>query len=106
MTNSAESRATAKAKIGQIFRYLEALNQLRNPVIRRLDDQPWKYYLRSLPSHSSIERMPVVDAAPPIEEGEPTNLKDDNFLLRVRRPTFTPCPPPPDPLQAWLEYGW
>jgi hypothetical protein len=40
----------AKGKILQIFKYLQALNQLRNPVIRDINLQPWSLWYKDLPN--------------------------------------------------------
>ncbi len=42
---------TARDKITRVFRYLEALNQHRNPVQRQIGSQPWSLWLHELPSH-------------------------------------------------------
>src|SRR5713226_6896554 len=47
---------TARDKITRVFRYLEALNQHRNPVQRQIGSQPWSLWLHELPSHSSVQR--------------------------------------------------
>src|SRR4051812_10775763 len=86
-TNLARSRGV------QLFRYLQALNELRNPVVRNLDEQRWLLRLATLPEHSSIERgRPSTET----EEG-------DDFLLRVTRPTTTDAPPLPAKLVGWLR---
>jgi very-short-patch-repair endonuclease len=95
----------------QIFRYLEALNQQRNPAKRHLDDQLWHLWFRDLPEHPSIRRAEFA-SSPSSAEGtsaqsvETSPVPDDEFILKVRRPKLTPCPPPPEPLAQWLERGW
>ena len=32
--------------------------------------------------------------------------EDSDIVLRLTRPTTTPCPPPPAALSAWLKLGW
>lgn len=79
-----------RRRLLQVFRYLEALNQLRNPVVRQIDDQPWILRLRSLPAHSTVQRgLPGTEA----DEG-------DDFLLKVRRTTVPDAPALPEALAA------
>jgi len=46
----------ARDKLTRVFRYLEALNQHRNPAKRQLREQPWSLWMRDLPEHASIQR--------------------------------------------------
>jgi very-short-patch-repair endonuclease len=80
----------ARDRISRVFRYLQALNEHRNPPKRLLRDQPWSMHFRRLPDHHSIQR------------GGP----GDEILLRVRRPFLTPAPKPPAIIADWLERGW
>jgi hypothetical protein len=43
-------------KSSRVFRYLEALNQHRNPAKRQIREQPWNLRLHELPEHPSIQR--------------------------------------------------
>ena len=52
----AEKLRVARDKLTRVFRYLEALNQHRNPAKRQIHDQPWSFWLRDLPDHPSIHR--------------------------------------------------
>ena len=55
-TESSDVLRVARDKIARVFRYLEALNQHRNPVQRQLSSQQWSLWLHDLPSHSSTQR--------------------------------------------------
>src|SRR5215469_3193742 len=85
----------------QIFRYLEALNQHRNPARRHLDDQLWHLWFRDLPEHPAIRRAEFADS-PSSPDGaaaqceEAPRVLDDDFVLKVRRPKLAPCPSPPE----------
>ena len=83
----------ARARIRRIFQFLDAYVQLRNPVVRRISEQPWTLWLRELPDSPSVSRP---DADKP----------EDRFIFRVRRPLLTPCPRPPEELKHWLLTGW
>src|SRR5438034_8854204 len=96
-----EKLRVAREKLTRVFRYLEALNQHRNPAKRQIGEQLWLLWFRNLPDHPSIRRG-VVDEAPNAEAGaqpgagpEPQRVGDD-FVLKVRRPTLTRAPSPPD----------
>jgi very-short-patch-repair endonuclease len=86
----------AKSRFGQVVEYLRALDQVRNPVRRSVDEHPWSYWLRDLPPHPSIRRGVVLEGATGDDAG-------DDFVLRVRRPTTTSGPPVPADLEAWIS---
>jgi hypothetical protein len=94
-----ESLRNARSRIDQVFAYLQALNELRNPVIRRLDEQPWVLRFRDLPPHPSILKGRVPDG-----DNQPAAV--DDFILRVGRPQLTPPPAPPVEIVDWLRDGW
>jgi len=93
---SSEQQDIIKLKLTAIFRYLQALDQLRNPVERNIEDQLWKLWLRDLPNHPAVQRGMVSSNS---EESE-------DYLLKVRRPRLTEAPRPPQELFEWLEDGW
>lgn len=80
-------------KLMQVYRYLEALNQLRNPVITDIQEQPWRLWLRDIPNHSSIRVAQ-------------DSLGSTDFIMRVRRPKLIPVEAPPQEIIHWLSTGW
>lgn len=90
------AQAVTRAKLQQIFQYLREYNQLRNPVEREIDAQPWVLWYHDLPEHESIQLGRA--------EGEKTEGVD--YLLRVRRPATTRAPEPPEAIRPWLKRGW
>src|SRR4029077_2512618 len=46
----------ARDKLTRVFRYLEALNQHRNPAKRQIREQLWSLWLSGLPDHPCIKR--------------------------------------------------
>jgi very-short-patch-repair endonuclease len=78
-------------KIRQIFQYLEAFNQQRNPVIRQVDEQEWALWLKNLPVQPTITR---------------NTESDDSFVLKVGRANLTFPPAPPQEIKDWLQPGW
>ena len=94
-------------RLVQVFEYLKALNEHRNPAIRHIDDQPWHMWLDRLPDHHAIERItPLVVDAPDDPVDAPPGSPEDEFLLRVRRPKLTKAPTPPVEIRTWLKDGW
>ena len=94
----------AKRRIRQVFEYLKALHEHRNPAIRQVSEQRWSMWLDDLPRHPAIER-PARMVAGETSETESTD-SETYFVLRVRRPRLTPAPPPPDTLRDWIQPGW
>src|SRR6478672_10380558 len=82
-----------KMRIKQVFEYLKALNDHRNPVVRQVKDHPWHFWLDHLPDHPSIDLQAVrpQKARETEEDGE---LAAPPYLFRVRRPKLTPPPSP------------
>jgi very-short-patch-repair endonuclease/DNA polymerase III delta prime subunit len=103
-----EKLRIARDKLTRVFRYLEALNQHRNPAKRQIREQLWSLWLRNLPDHPSIKR----GAAKPgplrakAKENQATADNSEGFVLKVQRPSLTRPPEPPNGFAAWLEAGW
>jgi very-short-patch-repair endonuclease len=94
-------------KLTRVFRYLEALNQHRNPAKRRIHEQPWSLWLRALPQHPSIRRGAAKTSSSQAKNGNSQNPEDAaTFVLKVQRPRLTRAPEPPLEIAAWLEDGW
>src|SRR6266446_1496080 len=103
-----EKLRVAREKLTRVFRYLEALNQHRNPAKRQIREQLWSLWLHDLPEHPSIKRgasksAPLKAAAADGQSAEGGNV---TFVLRVQRPTLTAPPAPPGEIAEWLETGW
>jgi hypothetical protein len=99
----------ARDKLTRVFRYLEALNQHRNPAKRQIHEQPWSLWLHGLPSHSTIKRGAAKSSTSKSKAKETQPAESDavgDFLLKVQRPVLTRPPEPPDDIANWLEAGW
>ena len=112
---SHETYDQAHAKLVKIFRYLQAFNQLNNPVQREISDQPWVMWFYELPDHPCIRRGAVASTISDIDEEDTNNLTratkdtaspDGNFLLKVSRPELTDAPRPPGEVTPWLQNDW
>src|SRR6266852_335503 len=97
----------AREKITRVFRYLEALNQHRNPVQRELSGQLWSVWLHDLPVHPSIQRG-VARLNPPAAGAQDASAQssEESFVFKVRRPKLSPPPDPPKQITLWLKEGW
>lgn len=85
----------AKERVTQIYKYLEALCQHRNPVKRQVSEQPWILWLDSLVDHPAIKFAKFFS-----DEGQKTSI------LKVKRPSITVAPAPPNDLRDWIKNGW
>ncbi|GCE12396.1 AAA domain-containing protein [Tengunoibacter tsumagoiensis] len=115
-TNTAAQEA--HSKLFQIFRYAQAFNHLQNPVQQDVEKQSWSLWLNNIPVHSCIclgTTSGEEDATPSLSPHQPTSLSDkkkalefssDNVILKVKRPTLTDPPAPPEEILPWLENGW
>jgi very-short-patch-repair endonuclease/cellulose biosynthesis protein BcsQ len=109
-----EAHDLARPKLLQVFRYLQALHQLRNPIQREITSQPWVLWLHDLPDHPCVRRgLGIAASAPDGDDGE--SLADpqkdemsaaDDYILKVSRPRLTDPPEPPAELLPWLLPGW
>jgi len=102
---------TARDKITRVFRYLEALNQHRNPVQRQISSQLWSLWLHDLPSHSSVQRgVTRPDSVTPNRLDTKVQSIDrpsrETFVFKVERPRLSQAPEPPKELALWLKEDW
>jgi len=104
----AEKLRSGRDKLTRVFRYLEALNQHRNPAKRQIREQLWNLWLHDLPDHPSIKRGGVKSRASKVASAESQNGETGgaSFVLKVQRPALTPPPTPPPEIAEWLETGW
>src|SRR3954447_22409761 len=100
MTASEQPSDIARQRIGQVFRYLQALNDRRNTAVRQLAQQPWVHSLTDLPSHRAVRRGTMLAE---LLGGDTSGREaSDEYILRVARPRITMPPPPPPELLEWL----
>ena len=104
----AEKLRVAREKLTRVFRYLEALNQHRNPTKRQLREQPWSLWMRELPDHPSIQKGTAKTSSPKVTgaNSQPVEDAGPSYVLKVRRPRLTRPPEPPEEISVWLEEGW
>jgi very-short-patch-repair endonuclease len=104
----ADKLQVARDKLTRVFRYLEALNQHRNPAKRQIREQLWSFWLRNLPDHPAIKQGLAQSNLPKTKASEnaSTDAGGEGFFLKVQRPTLTRSPEPPREIADWLEAGW
>jgi len=107
-TMEPEKLRVAREKLTRVFRYLEALNQHRNPAKRQIREQLWSFSLRDLPEHPSIQRGSAEASSLKTQNGNSQSIEDGgaSYVLKVQRPRLTRAPEPPDEIFAWLKDGW
>jgi hypothetical protein len=93
----------AHSRLTQVFKFLKALNELRNPVPRDLSAYSQVLRLDTWPVHPNIivqrgDREDKEDDADTDSEMEP--------IIRIQRARLTSCPNPPDALDGWLKSSW
>jgi len=94
-----------KLRIKQVFEYLKALNDHRNPAVRQVKEHPWHFWLDHLPDHPSIE-LQALRPQEASDADESEELTAPLYLFRVRRPKLTPPLSPAAELHDWLHAGW
>ena len=103
----ADKLRVSREKLTRVFRYLEALNQHRNPAKRQLREQLWSLRLCDLPEHSSIQRGEVKAASAKAKKAnDEATSNGASYVLKVQRPRLTRPPEPPEEIAAWLASGW
>src|SRR5579859_4438564 len=103
-----EKLRISREKLTRVFRYLEALNQHRNPAKRRIHEQPWSFWLRDLPEHSSIQRGEAKVSSSKTKNGstQSSEANGPTYVLKVQRPRLTRGPEPSEEIADWLKDGW
>lgn len=104
MPETAErSSDVAQSRLTKVFKFLKALNELRNPVPRDLSAYSQVLWIDKWPVHPTI----IVQRGNR-EEGEDDADIDVDMepTIRVQRAWLTPCPNPPNVLADWLKPTW
>src|SRR5438874_3102867 len=104
MAGTAERKTdVAQNRLTQVFKFLKALNELRNPVPRDLSAYSQILWLDKWPTHPTIiiqrgDREDNEDETDVDAEMEPT--------IRVQRARLAACLNPPASLDGWLKTTW
>ena len=107
-----EETEPGRRRVMQLFRYLQAYHQMRNPILRTVQDHSWRLWFRELPTHSCVRigtfEVEGDDENTPVNENGSLPSADtvDDFVLRVSRPNLKPAPEPPKEIADWVLPGW
>lgn len=99
-----------RTRVRKIFEFLRAFDQIRNPVVCRLDQLDWSLDLTDLPASERVwgayppDRPRSADPTRGLEV--PEDVLSRPVLLVVRRPKLSVPPPPPHGLEHWVEGNW
>ncbi|HBV97350.1 MAG TPA: hypothetical protein DEF36_09940 [Desulfotomaculum sp.] len=99
-----ETKELAIKRLTQVYRYIQALDQLQNPVRKNINEQPWVLWFHDLPEHPTVQ-CGKVDIVLDSDESEVVQT-GDNFILKVNRPELKRAPEPPAEIADWLQNGW
>jgi hypothetical protein len=84
-----ETIRIGRDRLLRVFRYLEALNEHRNPVKRHIGEQLWTQRLKNLPDHPSIRKgaSPAAELPAPVanHDGAAAEQQDSDFILKIAR---------------------
>lgn len=82
-----------RKRLKQLFHYLQAFNQQRNPVVRQVEDQAWALWLKNLPKHTTIRCGSGAD-------------ENEHYVFKISRPKLVSAPEAPKEIEDWLLPGW
>jgi hypothetical protein len=92
-----------------VFAFLKAFAERRAANVRTLDEVPRKLRLKALPDHPAI-KIGSVTLKPGGARSRDTEDEEEaraaEPLIRVRRPTLTKAPAPPELVAEWVLRGW
>ncbi len=93
---------TQQERAVSLFEFIRELNKLKQKVVLDMHEYLLCRPLSGLPEDPEHIEVFYRDR---VEEDAPES-GSGNVLLRLRKPEFEPCPPPPSILVSWLVPGW
>ena len=82
-------------KLTQIFQFLQALDQIKNPVEKDVQKQLWNLWFVKLPDHDCID---IASTFRGLENGNPSEEEaapvGKDYILRIIRPQSLSVPQP------------
>ncbi len=98
----------ARNRIRQLFRFLQAFNEKKNPIPTQISEQARVRWWRDFPVHPNLRVAAFEDTPLDDIDDSPTQSAPEavDFVLKVRR-AEVPLPPAlPDLLAGWVAEGW
>src|SRR5216683_7746133 len=95
-----EAQEQTRPKIIQIFRYLQALNQVRNPPQRNFDPQAWTLWFHDLPIHPCICALSTYGET--MIHTSPTTVP--SVTCRSQQPATGKLNPVPYSAPGWYQF--
>ncbi|MEO6487008.1 MAG: hypothetical protein ABIO78_03585, partial [Thermoanaerobaculia bacterium] len=99
----------ARPRIRQLFRFLQAFNEKKNPVPTQISEQPRVQWWNDLPAHPNLKVAAFKDTALDDDTDEPSEQSAPDvvdFVLKVSRADVPARPALPDVLVGWAADGW
>src|SRR5579884_157005 len=99
-----------RQRVTQLFRFLQALHQARNPIHRDIKEYPFDLWFHELPEHPCLYIASTQNGDngtdDDVESTEKSTRLSNEIVLRVQRPDPKPVPSPPVEIAGWLQPGW
>lgn len=95
----------ARERIVRLYKFVAALYDRRNPVVRQMNDHEWILRFSDIPDHPSITLTQFAE----VDDSETNEAEGDDspdVFLRCKRPPVTAAPAKPDALRDWLGREW
>lgn len=102
MVNSEDARS----KLLQVFQFLQALDQIKNPVEKDVERQLWTQWFSELPEHEYIDMGTMYTHKDGSALEQENSTSHNNYILKVTRPQNLTIPEPPEGIKPWLDPGW
>ncbi|HEX6811959.1 MAG TPA: AAA domain-containing protein [Planctomycetota bacterium] len=99
--STTDVETTARARIAQVFRYLQELHRIKTPPVVQLDQREWSLRFDALPSTPHVKLGFQLEAGGRLLADSGHDVS--GFVLKVARPAETECPEPSVILKNWLR---
>lgn len=86
--------SSSNNKIKELFKFLDEYNNIKNPVITEIENQPWKKWMDNVGENKYIINNIY------------NNLYEEDVIFSVDKPNRIQCPKPPEEIRDWLIKGW
>lgn len=96
-----------RSKLTQVFRFLQELDQRKNPVEKDVQRQLWNLWFVDLPDHDCIDIASKYVASDNVDiADDDTTTTGKEYILKITRPLNLPIPMPPEQISPYIDAGW